>query len=151
VQCFLPLLKKQGYGHIVNISSVAGLVGHIGLGAYSATKHAVVGYSEVLRAELRRLNIGVTVICPGIINTNIVKDAKISKVEKMKIDQSRMINFYKNWGWPPERVAKAVLKAVQKNKGIVPVGPEAWIFWYTKRFSQKLWELYMRLTVKLAF
>jgi len=150
VQSFLPVFKEQGYGHIVNISSLAGLVGHIGIGAYSATKHAVVGYSEVLRAELRRYNIGVTVICPGIINTNIVQDAKITQIDTMKIDQSQMINFYKNWGWPPERVAKAVLKAVKKNKGIVPVGPEAWLFWYIKRLSQKLWELYMRLTVKLA-
>jgi short-subunit dehydrogenase len=151
VQSFVPVFKKQGYGHIVNISSLAGLVGHIGIGAYSATKHAVVGYSEVLRAELRRYNIGVTVICPGIINTNIVQDAKITHVEKMKVDQSQLIDFYKNWGWPPERVAKAVLKAVKKNKGIVPVGPEAWFFWYIKRFSQKLWELYMRLTVKVAY
>jgi short-subunit dehydrogenase len=151
VQSFVPVFKKQGYGHIVNISSLAGLVGHIGIGAYSATKHAVVGYSEVLRAELRRYNIGVTVICPGIINTNIVQDAKITHVEKMKVDQSQLINFYKNWGWPPERVAKAVLKAVKKNKGVVPVGPEAWLFWYIKRFSQKLWDLYMRLTVKFAY
>ena len=59
--------------------------------------------------------------------------------------------FYKNWGCPPERVAKAVLKAVKKNKGIVPVEPEAWLFGYIKRFSQKLWELYMRLTVKFAY
>lgn len=151
VQSFVPVFKKQGYGHIVNISSLAGLVGHIGIGAYSATKHAVVGYSEVLRAELRRYNIGVTVICPGIINTNIVQDAKITYVEKMKVDQSQLINFYKNWGWPPERVAKAVLKAVKKNKGVVPVGPEAWLCWYIKRFSQKLWKLYMRLTVKFAY
>lgn len=151
VQSFIPVFKKQGYGHIVNISSLAGLVGHIGIGAYSATKHAVVGYSEVLRAELRRYNIGVTVICPGIINTNIVQDAKITHVEKMKVDQSQLINFYKNWGWPPERVAKAVLKAVKKNKGVVPVGPEAWLCWYIKRFSQKLWELYMRLSVKVAY
>jgi short-subunit dehydrogenase len=93
----------------------------------------------------------VTVICPGIINTNIVQDAKITHVEKMKVDQSQLINFYKNWGWPPERVAKAVLKAVKKNKGIVPVEPEAWLVWYIKRFSQKLWKLYMRLTVKFAY
>jgi short-subunit dehydrogenase len=41
---FVPVFKKQGYGHIVNISSLAGLVAHTGIGAFSATKHAVIGY-----------------------------------------------------------------------------------------------------------
>jgi NAD(P)-dependent dehydrogenase (short-subunit alcohol dehydrogenase family) len=151
VQCFLPVMQNQEGGHIVNISSLAGLCGVVGLGAYTASKHAVAGYSEVLRAELRRFNIGVTTICPGVINTKIVEDGKATLAEGMKIDQSKMIAFYKKWGWPPERVAKAVLKAVQKNKGVVPVGPEAWIFWYIKRFSQRLWASYLRLSVKIGF
>jgi len=151
VNSFLPIMKKQNKGHIVNISSAAGLNGVVALGAYTASKHAVSGYTEVLRAELHRFNIGVTAICPGIINTNIVQDGKATLIEGMKIGQTEMINFYKKWGWPPERVAKAVLKAVLKNKGVVPVGPEAWIMWYFKRFSQKLWELFLRLNVKISF
>ena len=151
VTAFLPLMKKQGRGHIVNIASSAGLNPVVGLSAYSASKHAVAGYSEVLRAELRRDNIGVTAICPGVINTNVVQDGKSVQTDGMKIDHSKMIDFYKKWGWPPERVAKAVIKAVRKNKGVVPVAPEAWIFWYMKRFSQTLWELYLRLSVRIAF
>ena len=150
VQYFLPMMIKQKAGHIVNISSSAGLNGIVGLGAYSASKHGIAGYSEVLRAELSRHNIGVTTICPGIINTSIVQDGKSTEIEGMKINQSKMADFYKKWGWPPERVANAILKAVQKNKGVVPVGPEAWLFWYFKRLSQPLWQLYLKLSAKLA-
>ena len=68
----------------------------------------------------------------------------------MDLWQSKMADFYKKWGWPPERVANAILKAVQKNRGVVPVGPEAWLFWYFKRLSQPLWQLYLKLSAKLA-
>jgi len=151
VQCFLPAFKQQKEGHIVNICSSAGLNGSVALGAYSASKHAVAGYSEVLRAELHRFNIGVTAICPGIIKTNIVEDGKSTLAPGMRFDQKQMIEFYKKWGWPPEKVARAVLKAVKKNKGVVPVGPEAWIFWYMKRISQRLWESYLRFNVRMGF
>jgi len=151
VQCFLPALKQQGGGHIVNICSSAGLNGTVALGAYSASKHAVAGYSEVLRAELNRFDIGVTAICPGIIKTNIVQDGKSTLAPGMRFGHKEMIDFYKKWGWPPEKVARAVLKAVKKNKGVVPVGPEAWIFWYMKRISQSLWETYLRLNVRIGF
>jgi NAD(P)-dependent dehydrogenase (short-subunit alcohol dehydrogenase family) len=150
VQYFLPMMIKQRSGHIVNISSSAGLNGIVGLGAYTASKHGIAGYSEVLRAELSRHNIGVTTICPGIINTSIVQDGKSTEIEGMKINQSKMAAFYKKWGWPPERVANAILKAVQKNRGVVPVGPEAWVLWYAKRLSQPLWQLYLKLSAKLA-
>jgi NAD(P)-dependent dehydrogenase (short-subunit alcohol dehydrogenase family) len=150
VQHFLPMMQKRKSGHIVNVSSSAGLNGLVGLGAYTASKHGIAGYSEVLRAELCRHNIGVTTICPGVINTNIVQDGKSTEIEGMKINQSKMADFYKKWGWPPGRVAKAILKAVQKNKGVVPVGPEAWLLWYFKRLSLPLWQLYLKLSAKLA-
>lgn len=151
VHSFLPVMKKQNAGHIVNISSLAGLCGLVALGAYTASKHAVAGYSEVLRAELRRFHIGVSTICPGVINTRIVEDGKATLPEGTKVDQSQMAAFYKKWGWPPERVARAVLKAVRKNKGVVPVGPESWIMWYIKRMSEGLWELYLRLSIRMLF
>lgn len=151
VQSFLPALKQQGGGHIVNICSSAGLNGTVALGAYSASKHAVAGYSEVLRAELHRFNIGVTTICPGIIKTNIVQDGKSTLAPGMRFNHKEMIDFYKRWGWPPEKVARPVLKAVKKNKGVVPVGPEAWVFWYMKRISQRLWGSYLRLNVRMGF
>src|SRR5262249_44075842 len=72
VEVFVPRLIAQGAGgHIVNTASMAGLVPMVGLGAYVATKYAVVGLSETLQRELRSHRIGVSVLCPMIVNTNI--------------------------------------------------------------------------------
>jgi NAD(P)-dependent dehydrogenase (short-subunit alcohol dehydrogenase family) len=72
VEVFVPRLIAQGAGgHIVNTASMAGLVPMVGLGAYVATKYAVVGLTETLQRELRASGIGVSVLCPMIVNTNI--------------------------------------------------------------------------------
>jgi NAD(P)-dependent dehydrogenase (short-subunit alcohol dehydrogenase family) len=151
VKYFLPHMIEQRSGHIVNTSSAAGFCGMAALGAYTATKHAVVGFSDVLRAEVRRYNIGVSTICPGVINTNVVRDGKQTLLPTAKVDQGKMAAFYDKYGWPPERVAKAVIKAVKKNKSLVPVGPEAWLLWYIKRISQTAYNFYLWITVKTAW
>jgi len=138
VHYFLPYMIERRYGHIVNTASGAGLVALPVLSAYTSTKFAVVGFSEAIRAELRRYGIGVTAICPGIINTNIVEDGRAYLNEESKVKQEDMVEFYWKRGWPPERVARAVLKGVRKNKAVVPVGPETWIGWYIKRLSLTL-------------
>ncbi len=138
VHYFLPYMIERRYGHIVNTASGAGLVALPVLSAYTSTKFAVVGFSEAIRAELRRYGIGVTAICPGIINTNIVEDGRAYLNEESKVKQEDMVEFYRKRGWPPERVARAVLKGVRKNKAVVPVGPETWIGWYIKRLSLTL-------------
>lgn len=77
VRCFLPRIQAQGEGgQIVSVSSLAGLLGHAPAGVYTASKFAVVGMMEALRAELADTNIGVTLFCPGIVNTNIGSSAR---------------------------------------------------------------------------
>jgi NAD(P)-dependent dehydrogenase (short-subunit alcohol dehydrogenase family) len=77
VRAFLPRIQAQGEGgQIVSVSSLAGLLGHAPAGVYTASKFAVVGMMEALRAELADTNIGVTVFCPGIVNTNIGSSAR---------------------------------------------------------------------------
>jgi NAD(P)-dependent dehydrogenase (short-subunit alcohol dehydrogenase family) len=77
VRSFLPRIQAQGEGgQIVSVSSLAGLLGHAPAGVYTASKFAVVGMMEALRAELADSNIGVTVFCPGIVNTNIGSSAR---------------------------------------------------------------------------
>lgn len=73
IAAFVPHLVKQDEGHVVNTASVAGLVGMPGMGAYSATKHAVIGLSQVLDLDLRLAgsNVGVTVLCPGATRTRM--------------------------------------------------------------------------------
>ncbi len=72
IRAAAPRMKAQGGGHIVNTASMAGLVSPGGLGAYCASKYAVVGLSEALRAELAPHNIGVSVLCPGGVRTDFV-------------------------------------------------------------------------------
>ena len=73
IAAFVPHLVKQDEGHVVNTASVAGLVGMPGMGAYSATKHAVVGLSQALDLDLRLAGsaVGVTVLCPGATRTRM--------------------------------------------------------------------------------
>jgi NAD(P)-dependent dehydrogenase (short-subunit alcohol dehydrogenase family) len=66
----VPAMKRQGGGHVVNVSSVAGLVGNAGLSAYNATKFGLMGWSEALMLELRHDRIKVSVICPGSTDTH---------------------------------------------------------------------------------
>lgn len=140
LKAFLPHMVARKYGHIVNTASGAGLCSIPAMSAYCSTKFAVVGLSETLRAEIKRYGIGVSTICPGIINTNIVAQSRMHLQDGIKANHARLIDFYRRFGWPPERVAKAILSAVLHNRSIVPVGPEAWVQWFTKRMSQKFFE-----------
>jgi NAD(P)-dependent dehydrogenase (short-subunit alcohol dehydrogenase family) len=77
IRSFLPRIQSHGEGGaIIATSSLAGLIAHAGLGVYTASKYAVVGMMEALRNELADSNIGVTVFCPGIVNSNIGKSAR---------------------------------------------------------------------------
>jgi NAD(P)-dependent dehydrogenase (short-subunit alcohol dehydrogenase family) len=76
VTAFGPLLVEQGEGHIVNTASEAGLVTNTMLGMYCATKHAVVGLSEALWREVHPLGVGVSVLCPNLVDTNIFESER---------------------------------------------------------------------------
>ncbi|OUL36248.1 SDR family NAD(P)-dependent oxidoreductase [Nostoc sp. 106C] len=83
----LPILKAQGAGHIVNISSVAGRTARVGIGVYNATKWGVNGFSESLRQEVCKQNIRVTIVEPGLVNTEI--DDRISDPIAKQSSQER--------------------------------------------------------------
>jgi len=150
IHYFLPHMIERRYGHIVNTASGAGLCGIPAVAAYCSTKFAVVGLSETLRIEARRYGIGVTAICPGIINTSIAKDSRFVLPKNAKAQHSEVVEFFQKHGWPPEKVARAVLKGVRKNKAVVPVGPEAWIGWYGKRISINLYNAVMNLVARFV-
>lgn len=137
IKAFAPRMIERGSGHIVNTASMAGLFVAPGLGAYGSGKWALLGLGESLRVELRPHNIGVTTICPGIINTNIPHVSRYNMDPKVA---GEIKALFTKWAWPPERVAKAVVKSVKRNTGIRPVGPESWFAWYLMRFSPRLAE-----------
>ncbi|WKX71591.1 SDR family oxidoreductase [Streptomyces sp. XD-27] len=114
-------------GHIVNTASLAAYQPSKALPAYSTSKAAVLMLSECLRAELAGQGIGVSAICPGIVNTNITATTRFTGVpeEEQKRRQSRTSQLYARRNYPPEKVAEAVLRAVARNQAVVPVTPEA--------------------------
>jgi NADP-dependent 3-hydroxy acid dehydrogenase YdfG len=149
IKAFLPHMIERKYGHIVNTSSLAGLCSMPGMSAYSSTKFAVAGLGEALRAEVRKYGVGVSTICPGVINTRVVEDGRLHLREESRANRQTVVDFYRNFGWPPERVAKAVLSAVRHNRSVVPVGPESWVQWFSKRLSQKGYEAASELAGRL--
>ncbi|MEV7795341.1 SDR family oxidoreductase [Streptomyces sp. NPDC087512] len=118
--------RGQG-GHIVNIASAAAFQPSKVLPAYSTSKAAVLMLSECLRAELAGQGIGVTAICPGLVNTGITSTARFAGADaaEEKRRQQRSARLYGLRNYPPEKVAGAVLEAVVHDRAVVPVTPEA--------------------------
>ncbi|MFE1012476.1 SDR family oxidoreductase [Streptomyces sp. NPDC058794] len=118
--------RGQG-GHIVNIASAAAFQPSRALPAYGTSKAAVLMLSECLRAELAGQGIGVTAICPGLVNTGITSTAHFAGVDadEEKRRQRRAARLYGLRNYPPEKVADAVLEAVAHDRAVVPVTPEA--------------------------
>jgi NAD(P)-dependent dehydrogenase (short-subunit alcohol dehydrogenase family) len=131
---FIPAMVRRGRGgHVINISSLAGISAGAALSAYSATKFAVLGLSEALWDELRPHGIGVTAVCPGVIDTPITRNARL--VGEMSGARETIVGGYRRRGYTPERVATNILKAVQRNRVVAPISPESWFGYYLKRFA----------------
>ncbi|MEU9096642.1 SDR family oxidoreductase [Streptomyces sp. NPDC048361] len=118
--------RGQG-GHIVNTASAAAYQPSRALPAYSTSKAAVLMLSECLRAELAGQGIGVSAICPGLVNTNITSTTHFAGADaaEEKRLQKKTSRLYGLRNFPPEKVASAILRAVVKNQAVVPVTPEA--------------------------
>lgn len=136
---FVPRMVERGAGgHVVNLSSMAGFFATPSLSAYSATKFAVLGFSEALREELRPHGIGVTAICPGLINTPITRTARARGSLADPAARERAVALYARRGYGPDRVARNILRAVERDRTVVPVAAEAWIAYALKRVSPRL-------------
>ena len=140
IVAFLPrMLAQDGRSDIVNTASIAGLVGMPGMSAYCASKFGVVGLTEALAVELDPNKVRVHAICPGIINTNIVRDARIQTMGAA--DQQSAVDFYERYGAGPEAVAADVLAAVDSGATLRLSAPGPWWFlWRIKRLHHALYE-----------
>ena len=116
-KAILPLMKTQKSGHFVVISSVAGKVGTIMRSGYNASKHALHGFYDSLRAEVYDDNIQVTLVCPGYINTNISLNALNEKGKSYgKMDKAQAT------GIAAEVCAQRILQAVKNGKKEITIG-----------------------------
>jgi NAD(P)-dependent dehydrogenase (short-subunit alcohol dehydrogenase family) len=133
---FIPNMVQRGAGgHVINVSSAAGYSANSALSAYNATKFSVLGLSEALWEELRPHGIGVTAVCPGLIDTPITRSARlVGEMDKPEM-RKQMVEGYQRRGYTPDRVARNILKAVEKNRLVAPISPEAWMLYYLKRFA----------------
>jgi NAD(P)-dependent dehydrogenase (short-subunit alcohol dehydrogenase family) len=129
-RAFLPHLRASGEGHIVNVSSVFGLISVPGQGAYNASKAAVRGFTDALRMELEmsRAPVSATSVHPGGINTNIARSSRGDfSVEKLGLDAERgREKFDKLLVTDADEAARVILRAVEKNKRRVLVGRDAY-------------------------
>jgi short-subunit dehydrogenase len=139
----LPYMKKQGSGQIVVTSSVMGKIGTPQRSAYAASKHALHGFYDSLRAELIHDHIHVCIICPGYVHTNITLNALTADGSPMQ----SMSDSTKN-GYPPDVFARKAARAIAKQKEEVYIGKKEIIAVYIKRLFPKLWSyLVTRLNV----
>jgi len=133
---FIPRMVERGRGgHVINVSSAAGYSASSALAAYNATKFGVLGLSEALWEELRPHGVGVTAVCPGLIDTPITRSARLVGAMDKPAIREEMVRGYQRRGYGPERVAKNILKAVQRDRLVAPISPEAWALYYGKRFA----------------
>jgi NADP-dependent 3-hydroxy acid dehydrogenase YdfG len=121
---FIPKMVERGAGgHVINVSSILGIYPAPGVTAYVASKFAVRGLSQSLRIELAPHKIGVTAICPGMINTSIVADGRMCG--ELTSKKGSVVDTFHRRGAPPSKVASAILDAVNTNPAVRPVGTDA--------------------------
>ena len=122
-RAFLPMLRDADEAHIVNMSSMVGLLGLPHNVSYSLTKGAVRAFSEALRGELVTTNVGVTVVFPGAIHTNITAGARGGQAARLaEMGQSRLAPHVMR---PPSAVARRIVSAIERDRARVVVGPDA--------------------------
>lgn len=124
-RAFLPHLIASGDGHVVNVSSVFGLIGVPKQSAYNAAKFAVRGFTEALRQEMQLEGQPVAVSCvhPGGIRTNIANAARMGESENADAQRK---GFDKLAITTPEKAAETIVKGILRNESRILVGPDAW-------------------------
>ena len=148
LHAFVPrMIEQGGDAHIVNTASMAGLMASAGMAPYVTSKFAVVGTSLTLDAELKRHGIRVTALCPGVIDTAIVKESTMRGAIEAK--HEKLTGFYKKRGASPDVVARDAVTAILKKQVIKPspwwqVSPAWWIM----RISPRAYTALARRTYK---
>jgi NAD(P)-dependent dehydrogenase (short-subunit alcohol dehydrogenase family) len=148
-RALLPQMVQAGRGHIVNLASAAGYAHFPGLGAYGVTKAAVISLSEQLRQELRPRGVGVSVVCPGFVRTQIVRHARVRGLENETEARGQMERMLVRRGCRPEVVVRAILCAAERRRFLVPVTWEAHVLYWLGRVCPRLIPGLLRLRVGL--
>ncbi|BDP43859.1 acetoin dehydrogenase (plasmid) [Deinococcus aetherius] len=146
---FLPLLRREGAAHIVNVSSVFGLMAPPGQTGYAASKFAVRGFSEALRHELAGSNVGVSVVHPGGVRTGIARSARAGS--RSGRDPARIArevaDFERTFVTSPGDAAARILRGVERGEPRILIGRDAQVI----DLAVRLWPTrYLRVLERLT-
>ena len=134
IETFLPPMIAAGRGgHLVNVSSAAGLVALPWHAAYSASKYGLRGLSEVLRFDLARHRIGVSVVVPGAVKTPLVQSVQIAGVDRDDPRVQKWTNRFSGHAVSPEHVADRIFDGVRKNRFLIYTSPDIRVLYLFKR------------------
>lgn len=140
-----PMMDKGRGGHLVNVSSAAGLIGLPWHAAYSAGKFGLRGVSEVLRFDLRRHRIGVSLVCPGAVATPLTETVDIAGVDKANPRFRKLQAHFRHKAASPEFVAEAILEGVAKNRYWVYTSFDIRLAHFAERVLPPAYRLAMRV------
>jgi NAD(P)-dependent dehydrogenase (short-subunit alcohol dehydrogenase family) len=152
IESFLPAMVAAGRGgHLVNVSSAAGLVALPWHAAYSASKFGLRGLSEVLRFDLARHRIGVSVVVPGAVNTPLVNTVEIAGVNREDPRVRRWVDRFSGHAVTPERVAEKILAGVVRNRFLIYTSADIRALYAFKRLAWWPYSIAMRQTNRVFY
>ena len=145
MEAFVPPMIRAGHGgHIVNVSSAAGLFGLPWHGAYSASKFGLRGVSEVLRFDLAKHKIRVSLVCPGAVNTGLVQTIKIAGIDTQSERFARLRKLFQRHAVTPNVAAERILRGVAKNRYYVYTSRDIAVAFWCRRLFPRSYAFVMR-------
>lgn len=141
-----PVMQKQGSGQIVNTASLAGLIPGGLTSCYSASKHAVVGFSQTLRAEAEQYGIKVNTLCPGYVRTGI--QASTPTFTSYMNSESNQARERKTAGLSAEDIVDQIMRGVRKNRSVIVAPRRHRIYWLLYRLFPPLIPAMFRMIIR---
>ena len=145
VRYFVPPMIKRKEGHLIVNSSGWGLMGMPYNTLYVTTKHALIGYSECLRAEIAQYNVGVTTLAAGVVKTDIFVKAELKGFKESARDLATRAP-----GMTPAGFAKKVIRGVKWNRGLEVITILSKVTWYFKRAFPRTFEFFLALVARMS-
>lgn len=145
-KAFLPVLRREPQAHLVNISSVFGLISPAGQAPYCASKFAVRGFTDVLRHELEGTNITVSVVHPGGIRTQIAHNSRRAASFDEKQAKQLADKFVQEGMTSPEQAAQRIVKGIEQREPRILIGPDARLMdWLSRLMPIAYWPVIRKL------
>ncbi len=145
VRYFVPPMVERKEGHLVVNSSGWGLMGGAYNSLYVTSKHALIGFSECLRAEMVQHNVGVTTLAAGVVKTDIFTTAEMKGFKESTRELAGKLG-----GMTTEKFAKKTIRNVKRNRGLKIMTYDTRIMWYFKRLFPRTFELFLSLFARFS-